>query len=167
MIFSRRLRARIAKLEERVEELIAVAEEALTEKRPIDVKELHQQVQRACDALRPSQLSLSETTKARSRPYDVHPHFTPATNRGVLPCHPESGAQGISFDLEDGTIIRLWLPWNSVGGMIQGLTYHRDRFVRTDQSDMSSGKPARDGSSPDGQSVCPDTSSSNAEVGDE
>lgn len=106
-------------------------------------------------------------TNARARrPYEVHPSFTPATVRGVLPRHPENGAEGVSFDIRDGTVLRLWLDAASVEFLIESLLYYRDLATQTVQSDNSSGSPASDGSSEAGQSVCPPTSSSSAEDGD-
>jgi hypothetical protein len=50
------------------------------------------------------------------------PHaFIPATWRGTLPPDPRTGEQGISFNLADGRVLRLWLPPQAVASVKETL----------------------------------------------
>lgn len=89
--------------------------------------------------------------------------YVDASLRSVLPVDPTSGRQGICFDLEDGSVVRLRLDGPSAQRLIKWMADYR---TETDQSSGSSGSPHSEGSPQDGQKVVPPTISSKAETGD-
>jgi hypothetical protein len=81
----------------------------------------------------------------------IPPSFKPATLRGMLPVCPDSDDLGVSFDLADGSIVRLRIPMADVRGLYRNI-YDR-RGVQAFHPDSSSGNPSVDGSVTPGQSV--------------
>ncbi len=97
--------------------------------------------------------------------------FQNASVRGVLPVDPKTGQQGFSFDLEDGSIVRLKLGVGCAATLSALIIEYRETYQAdfesgaTCQSSMSSGSPHSDGSPQSGQKVVPPTKSSKAEIG--
>lgn len=82
----------------------------------------------------------------------LHPDFKAATWRGTTASDGE--IVGISFDLEDGSIVRLKLDarnaHHAAGTLLENLC--RGHVSTLIQSDSSSGSPSREGSPQEGQS---------------
>lgn len=83
----------------------------------------------------------------------LSPAFLPAKWRGTT--NTDGDIIGISFDLADGSIVRLALDMESARHVSETLLeYAGPYWVRTNsQSDKSDGSPSRDGSPQEGQNV--------------
>lgn len=77
------------------------------------------------------------------------PAFTRAKLHGVLPVCRATGLMGMSFQLEDGTMVRIALPEDQVASLMAGVSFYLAKCGV--QSEMSSGKPRCDVSPLEGQ----------------
>lgn len=73
--------------------------------------------------------------------------YVKATWRCTLPVD-EGGNQGIGFDLDDGTVVRIYLDRQSLLSLCE--TLRGDYFSTVSQSDASEGRPKLDVSSTPG-----------------
>lgn len=84
-------------------------------------------------------------------PSRIPSSYRPATWRGTLPC--DAGETAVSFNLGDGSVLRLRLPVDSALHLAESLADYlveAGYAVRTNsQSRSSSGSPSVDGSMPD------------------
>lgn len=90
--------------------------------------------------------------------------FVSATVYGVLPMCKQTGAQGIGFALEDGTVLRLKLNEADALLLAANMAEYQRAAGRdtTVQAEMSVLTPQMAGLPQDGQNVTPVTNSSKA-----
>lgn len=69
--------------------------------------------------------------------------FVDASVRGVT--NTDGRLIGVSFDLENGEVVRLALPFDQAESMAKTIRYYLESYRRTNsQSDKSSGNPSEE-----------------------